>query len=168
LFHFRGLYTSIVMKEDMFEILMYLFEHHMQSDCNLHLTEMLLTELEHAGFAVPIIDKALDWLEGLLVAQDSTMQTADTKSIRIFSSNENLVLSTKVRGFLFVLQQKGIFNTVKTRELVIDRLMAINDPDIDLPQVKWVVLLVLFNQPNEEAALACMENLVLDSPYGLH
>jgi Smg protein len=157
------------MKEDMFEILMYLFEHHMQADCNLHLTEdVLMTELEHAGFAAPIIDQALDWLEGLLAAQDNTMQTADTKSIRIFSSNENLVLPVKVRGFLLFLEQKGIFNTAKTRELVIDRLMAINDPDIDLPQVKWVVLLVLFNQPNEEAALACMENLVLDSAYGLH
>lgn len=159
------------MKEDMFEVLMYLFENHMQSDCKLHLTEdVLLAELEKAGFNAITIDKALDWLEGLLVVQENTAHNSATlsSSIRIYSIYEHHKLDVKVIGFLLFLEQTGILNTV-TRELVIDRLMAIEDLDIDLPQVKWVTLLVLFNQPNEEAALACMENLVLENTiYGLH
>lgn len=157
------------MKEDMFEVLMYLFENHMQTDCKLHLTEeVIMAELERAGFNSSTIDRALDWLEGLLNIQASTFILTTTTSIRIYTSDESYKLNVEIRGFLLFLQQMGILNTV-TRELVIDRLMAIDEQEVDLPQVKWVTLLVLFNQPNEEAALACMENLVLENTDdGLH
>jgi Smg protein len=157
------------MKEDMFEVLMYLFENHMQSDCKLHLNEdVLMAELEKAGFNSATIDRALDWLEGLLTVQESTSIISTSESIRIYTPQETYRLDVEILGFLLFLQQMGILNTI-TRELVIDRLMAIEDQDIDLPQVKWVTLLVLFNQPNEEAALACMENLVLEiTVYVLH
>lgn len=158
------------MKEDMFEVLMYLFENHMQSDCKLHLTEdFLASELEKAGFHSSTIDRALDWLEGLITVQENTIADTSWESIRIFTPFETYKLNPKVLGFLLFLQQMGILNTI-TRELVIDRLIAIDDDlEIGLAQVKWVTLLVLFNQPNEEAALACMENLVLEhTAYGLH
>jgi Smg protein len=156
------------MKEDMFEVLIYLFEKHMQSDCNIPLTEdVLMAELERVGFNSASIDRALDWLEGLLNLQENTSQRAANGSLRVYIPYERHHLNTEVIGFLLFLEQSGILNTV-TRELVIDRLMAIED-EVELPQVKWVTLLVLFNQPNEEAALACMENLVLEhSDYGLH
>ncbi|MEQ9563915.1 MAG: DUF494 family protein, partial [Woeseiaceae bacterium] len=35
-------------------------------------------------------------------------------------------------------------------------------PDIDVEQVKWVVLMVLFSQPGQEQAYARMEDLVFD------
>lgn len=157
------------MKEDMFEVLMYIFEKHMYSGCKLHLPEnVLMADLEQAGFSSSIVDLALDWLEGLLIAQENTAIVTSTQSIRIYSPIEIYKLNTDIRGFLLFLEQRSILNT-HTRELVIDRLMAIEEQEIDLPQVKWVTLLVLFNQPNEEAALACMENLVLEnSAYGLH
>ena len=49
-----------------------------------------------------------------------------------------------------------------SRELVIDRVMALEDEEIDLDQLKWVVLMVLFNQPGRESAYAWMEDLVID------
>lgn len=156
------------MKEDMFEVLMYLFENHMETNCNMLLSEdILVNELEMAGFSAPTIDRALDWLEGLLAVQEKT-SISTIESIRIYSPFENQRLSSETIGFLLFLQQMGILNCL-TRELVIDRLMAIEEEEIHLAQVKWVTLLVLFNQPNEEAALACMENLVLENTaYGLH
>lgn len=153
----------------MFEVLMYLFENHMQSSCKLHLTEdALMLELEDAGFNPATIDKALDWLDGLITLQENTTEQSTVKSIRIYIPHERYKLNTKIIGFLLFLEQVCILNTI-TRELVIDRLMAIEDQEVDLPQVKWVTLLVLFNQPDQEAALACMENLVLENTvYGLH
>jgi Smg protein len=53
-----------------------------------------------------------------------------------------------------------------TRELVIDRVMALETDDIDLDQLKWVVLMVLFNQPGHEAAFAWMEDLVFNEVRG--
>lgn len=157
------------MKEDIFEVLMYLFTHHMKNDCKLALTEeRLAAELEQVGFSGDIIDKALYWLNGLLDLQENIDHETDcNNSIRIYSPEEYFYLDTSTRGFLLFLENMGILNA-KTRELVIDRLIAIEDEEIGLPQVKWVTLLVLFHQPNGEAALACMENLVLEQCDGLH
>ncbi len=48
------------------------------------------------------------------------------------------------------------------REMVIDRLMALETEEIELQQLKWVVLMVLFNQPGKEAAFTWVEDLVMD------
>ena len=44
--------------------------------------------------------------------------------------------------------------------------MALKTDEFDLGQLKWVILMVLFNQPGEEAAYAWMEDLVFDSLTG--
>jgi len=50
-----------------------------------------------------------------------------------------------------------------------DGLMALETEDFDLGQLKWVILMVLFNQPGEEAAYAWVEDLVFDTmASGLH
>ena len=52
------------------------------------------------------------------------------------------------------------------REVVLERLMALDSPDIDVEQVKWVVLMVLFSQPGQESAFARMEDLVFEEDTG--
>jgi len=47
--------------------------------------------------------------------------------------------------------------------LVLDRLMALESDEIMLEDVKWVVLMVLFNQPGQEANFAWMEDLMFDT-----
>ena len=51
------------------------------------------------------------------------------------------------------------------REIVIDRLLALDTEELDLEQVKWVVLMVLSSQPGQELAYARMEDLVFDVPH---
>ena len=50
-----------------------------------------------------------------------------------------------------------------SRELAIDRAMALENEDFDLDQLKWVILMVLINQPGEEAAYTWVEDLVSDN-----
>jgi Smg protein len=64
------------------------------------------------------------------------------------------------------LEQIGILSAAQ-RELVIDRLMALDNDEIDVEQIKWVVLMVLFSQPGQEAAYARMEDLVFEEDTGL-
>jgi Smg protein len=52
------------------------------------------------------------------------------------------------------------------RETVIDRVMALDSEEVDLEQLKWVILMVLFNQPGNEAAAAWMEDIVIDEVAG--
>ncbi len=61
------------------------------------------------------------------------------------------------------IEQIGVINTV-TREMVIDRLCALDKPYISLEDLKWVVLMVLFNVPGSEQAYAQMEDLIFDEP----
>jgi len=59
--------------------------------------------------------------------------------------------------------------TPASRELVIDRVMALDEAHLTLDNLKWMVLMVLFSQPDEELAFARMEHLVYGNlPQSLH
>jgi len=72
-------------------------------------------------------------------------------------------LTVECRGLLLSLEQVGILSA-QQREIVIDRLLALDAEDLDIEQVKWVVLMVLSSQPGQEQACARMEDLVFESP----
>jgi Smg protein len=152
------------MKEDVLDVLMYLFENYMDDDTAIDADpETLKIQLREAGFLNTEINKAFTWLEDLAIMQEgnSIATTLATRSIRVFSPEEEKKLDVECRGFLMFLEQMGVLNSV-SRELVIDRIMALETPDIDLEQVKWVVLMVLFNQPGLEEAFTWMENMVME------
>jgi Smg protein len=66
------------------------------------------------------------------------------------------------------LEQNGILNS-GNRELVIDRVMALEIEDISMEKLKWIVLMVLLSQPDEEIAFSRMEDIVYDLiPTFLH
>ena len=155
------------MKENVFDVLMYLFENYMEGEMESEPDrESLKVELQEAGFPQLEVNKAFEWLEGLSTRRevDATHPPAD-QSIRLFTKKETEKLDLECRGFLLFLEQSGIL-TPASRELVIDRVMALETEEIDLEQLKWVVLMVLFNQPGEEVAYAWMEDLVFDKALG--
>ena len=49
-----------------------------------------------------------------------------------------------------------------TREIVIERLMELDSPEIELDDLKWVVMMVLFNLPGGENACHQMEELMFE------
>ena len=77
-------------------------------------------------------------------------------------------LGVDCRGFLLSLEQLGVLNADQ-RELVLDRALALDQDQVELDDLKWVVLMVLFNQPGSEAAYAWMETrMFADDPEPLH
>ncbi len=70
-------------------------------------------------------------------------------------------MDAECRGFLLFLEQVKVLDAT-TRELVVDRVMALESESIDLEQLKWVVLMVLFNQPGQETMFSWMEDFVFD------
>ncbi len=149
------------MKESVLDILIYLFENYMDAaDHPLPGRSALKEELERAGFEEPDVERALEWLDGL-AGNDSSASAATARAIRVFSGRELVRLDTDCRGYLLHLENIGILSGVQ-REVVIDRLMALEADEIDIEQVKWVVLMVLFAQPGQEQAYARMEDLVFE------
>jgi Smg protein len=151
------------MNETVLDVLMYLFENFSDQEFEQTPDQMVLRdELLQAGFGEPEVDRALDWLEELATtdAEPFANKPAE-RSTRIYNARELARLDTDCRGYLVYLEQIGILNPVQ-RELVLERLMALDTVDIEVEQVKWVVLMVLFSQPGQESAFARMEDLVFD------
>ena len=156
------------MKENVFDVLIYLFENYYMDDESEFGPdrESLQVELHEAGFPTQEVNQAFDWLDGLAHQEANNLAPGhDSGAIRVYAEPESDRLNTECRGFLLFLEQMGIL-TPTSRELVIDRVMALGTDEIDLEQLKWVILMVLFNQPGEEAAYTWMEDLVLDSMTG--
>ena len=119
--------------------------------------------LHQAGFTNAEIEKAFKWLDGLADQrhQPEFKLQAD-RPIRVYVEEEQERVDTECRDFLMYLENTGILDAQR-RELVLDRLLALEAEEITLEDMKWVVLMVLFSQPGQEANYAWMEDLMFDT-----
>jgi len=157
------------MKENVFDVLMYLFENYMDEGTEFQPDQEALThELTQAGFRRGEIRKAFNWLDGLSALRENSAGQPRQKTasaIRHYTPQEQEKLDEECRGYLQFMEASGVIDPA-TRELVIDRLMALEADEIALDQLKWVMLLVLFNQPGQEYAYHMLEDLVFDEMQG--
>ncbi len=151
------------MKENVLDVLLYLFENYIDTDeANKPDKDALESELEKVGFLQLEIHKAFDWLENMtVVAEGSPEANTSHTSMRLYNDVELERLDVNCRGYLMFLEQVGVLDA-ETREIVVERVLALNEEEIDLDQMKWVVLMVLFYQPGREVAYAWMEDLVFE------
>ena len=154
------------MKQNVFEVLMYLFENYLYNEEETGDRDSLESELHEAGFTGLEIRKAFEWLDALADSRVLPASPSGIRSIRLYGEPELMRLDTETRGFILYLEQAGIL-TPESRELVLDRILALDDHEVDLDTVKWVILMVLFNRPGEEEAYTWMENLMFDVPTHL-
>ncbi|EGK5069212.1 DNA-protecting protein DprA [Escherichia coli] len=118
---------------------------------------ILVTEPEE------ILEKLADYQEGLA----EPMQLAsDPLSMRIYTPEECERLDASCRGFLLFLEQIQVLN-LETREMVIERVLALDNAEFELDDLKWVILMVLFNIPGCENAYQQMEELLFEVNEGM-
>lgn len=156
------------MKENVLDILMYLLENFMYGEIDDDADHASLkAELLRAGFPDPEIEKAFAWLDGLAAIRDNSpvLPVTSHRTLRVYTAAETKRLDAECRGFLMFLEQIGVLDPL-SRELVIDRIMALESDETDLTDLKWVILMILFNQPGKEAAFAWMEDLVFEGTAG--
>lgn len=148
---------------------MYLFENYMDEATEFQPDQEALTkELTQAGFHRGEIRKAFSWLDGLSsLRENGADKSGNSRSVAIrhYVSREQERLDEECRGYLHFMEASGVIDPA-TREVVIDRLMALETDEITLEQMKWVMLLVLFNQPGQEHAYHMLEDLVFDEMQG--
>jgi Smg protein len=149
---------------------MYLFENYMDEGTEFQPDQEALTyELTQAGFRRGEIRKAFSWLDGLSFLRehntDRPRAAGSAAAIRHYTSKEQEKLDEECRGYLHFMEASGVIDPA-TREVVIDRLMALESDEIALEQLKWVMLLVLFNQPGQEYAYHMLEDMVFDEMQG--
>ncbi|MBL4831806.1 MAG: DUF494 domain-containing protein [Aliivibrio sp.] len=156
----------------MMDILMYLFETYIQHN-DVELTvdqDKLEEELLRAGFYQQDIYKALQWLEQLAILQEedggSYLLSSGSASMRVYTTIESERLDVQCRGFILFLEQINVLNC-ETREMIIDRIMELDTSEFSLDDLKWVILMVLFNAPGNENAYNQMEELVYNTEQGM-
>ncbi len=160
------------MKEGVIEVLMYIFSSYADQEENLPEDRNGIdADLRAAGFDRLEIDKAFEWLDGLALADDIPAINQSSQGTRIFAPQEIQRLADNAQGFLLFLEQSGVL-TPKLRELVINRVMALDsDSEVDIEELKWVVMMVLFNSSEEqdENTLMHYEDIVFaDQPAIFH
>lgn len=150
------------MNTTVLDILIYVFDRYMLDEAPQLLERHdLERDLERAGFAPPNVERALDWLADL-AGERSRPSLADSgRSVRVFCESERNRLSTECRGFLMTLERLEVLSPVQ-REIVIERMLALDTDELDTEQLKWVVLMVLSSQPGQEQAFARMEDLAFE------
>ena len=159
------------MNENVIDVLIYIYETYMDGDQPVPPDQIIMQEeLLNVGFQEGEITKAFDWLDELAWRQGMLSENGvlDSSSMRIYAEQEMLRLDSDARGMLLFLEQNGILDPI-SRELVIERAMALGSNELDIDDIQWIVLLVLVNQPGMEAALTVMQDMVYDGiPDLLH
>lgn len=154
------------MKENMLDVLMYIFEHYFEDDVSLGQDrESVKSNLVTQGFGEHTINKVFTWLERLAPDDsDEPEPGPGLVSFRVYTDEEQERIPVECRGFLLFLEQAGVLDS-GMRELVIEQAMTLDSEELDLDQLKWVAQLVLSNRLESEPSIAWVEGLVFE-PVG--
>lgn len=154
------------MKENILDVLMYLFDNYWDSEEVVQTDEETLSlELQEAGFETTEINKAFLWLEELVGLQSAAHMITKPQdlSMRVFSREETLRLDMEAQSLLLQLGQQELLDPV-TREIIIDRAMALEIYVVSLSDMKQIIGLVVLNQPTDAVQdLAWVEDMFFES-----
>ena len=141
-----------IVGESMLDVLIYLFENYViNGDSFEPGQDELAKELVGAGFEGAEVDRAFEWLDGLIgingdCLENDQWQSSSPSSIRFYTKDETLRLKPEGLALLMRLTNVGVLSEC-TREAVIERVLALESSDVSINNIKWVVLMVLSNHP---------------------
>ena len=146
------------------KVLIYVYDHYMLADpADVPERHRMLEDLQRRGFSVSEVVHAMEWLSALVGDQRASPGPTDAQSareaLRVFDDGELSRLSADSRAFLMLLDRQHVLSP-QQRELVIERALALDVDEVEVEQLKWVVLLVLSSQPGQELAFARFESVM--------
>jgi len=162
------------MKENIVDILKYLFESYLDEEFNQIPTDkQVQKELSLAGFKQQNITKAFKWLDDIsdiennLLEQDEVVEAVFPNSYRIYNSYELERFSSEAIGFIMYLENKGLLD-FNLRETLIEKALALDVDNIDLNLMQWIVLMVFYNISESDAVFAWIEDIIFDEFSAVH
>ena len=146
------------------KVLIYVYDHYMMADpADVPERQHMLEDLQKRGFSVSEVVQAMEWLSALVGDQRASPGPAEGEpgrgALRVFADGELSRLSADCRAFLMLLDRQRVL-TPQQRELVIERALALDIDEVEVEQLKWVVLLVLSSHPGQELAFARFESVM--------
>ncbi len=163
------------MTNNILDVLTYMFDYLFELDNDSDNNEpheiddtALKAHLSQAGFDARRIDKALSWLEDIAAFQDARANpfAESGGSMRIYTTSERMKLDATARGFLLFMEDIGQL-TGSQREMVINQVMTLDEPNLSLDDLKWIVMMVLSNDDStidSDATDQWLESLIFSNP----
>ena len=158
------------MKTEVLDILMYIFETYLEDDQSvLPSQDSVVSELSRIGFREDNVNKAFNWLDDLAELKDNNISIEQTnkRNIRSFSLLEIEKIDISARAQLLSLVELDVISPAQ-RELIIDKALALDLKTIDQEQMRWVILMVLFNMPESEGSFTWLQDLLYNEWPTLH
>jgi Smg protein len=116
----------------------FLEEHEPKSESDL------VEELLAVGFGADEIDAAFNWMEDQTLRQPPQEGlAAPLLSHRVFSPDEQRILSSEARGFLINLRNLGLLDETLFEE-IIHKSVEMSDEEVSFREIKTVAILALF------------------------
>jgi Smg protein len=138
------------MESSVFDVLVYVFDRYMQEELpNGTERESIERDLYSVGFGPEPVTRALDWLADLAEMRERSGLASHGSAFRVYTKAEQSRLDAACRGLLLSLERGGVI-TAGQREIVIERLLALESDELGVEQVKWVVLMVLSSHPTSD------------------
>jgi Smg protein len=129
----------------MFEVLVYMFENYFEANIRPD-QSTLANELFAAGFDQEDINGAFDWFSKLEeMSVPSATSASHSLGMRVYADAEIKKISAESLSFIMFLEQARVLDSAQ-RELVVDRAMALAQPEVRIDEIRWIVLMALWNQ----------------------
>ena len=134
--------------------------------------DVLTGELVNAGFGHTEIDKAFDWLDDLStlcheqysnLEHSNLLSGGSSASTRHLSRQEFERLGTDGWGLICLLENANVLDP-DTREVVIDRIMALDGSDVDVDHVRWVIMMVLCSRQDLDEPISEQMSMWVEEP----
>lgn len=112
----------------------------------------IVEELLAVGFEADEIDAAFCWMESQALSMPVATETTlgePPLSHRVFSTEENRLLSAEARGFLTRLRGMGILDA-EVQEEVISRALQVAEDEVSLKEIKTITVLAMFANSHNE------------------
>ena len=159
----------------MFEVLVFVYEHYWRGDACPQWNQ-LERKLHSVGFEPQEVKDALHWLTGLRQATGNTVRPPKASppalpaaatlapathfgagdSMRVYSVAEQNRLGAHCLGFICFLEQAAALPP-HMREIIVERAMACGTDELDLEDLKIIVLMVYWSFGEEPDALVLDE-----------
>ena len=111
----------------------------------------LVAELMSVGFEADEINDAFSWMETMALHSPAGQEEVDPllnlTTYRVFSPQEQQLLTAKARGFLIKVRAMGLLSD-EAQEEVIDRALRSADDPINEQEIKLITILTLLSRSN--------------------
>ncbi|HEY0907618.1 MAG TPA: DUF494 domain-containing protein [Methylophilus sp.] len=137
----------------MLEVLIFIYQNYWDKHDAAELKEtdeaVMAYELSQAGFSHQDILHAVDWVKDLRRSVQQPQYQQDPAALRIFCEQERSKLTDECLNFLCLLHQSEMI-TAYERDLIIDRAMVLPEESISMEDVRWITMMVLWDESRKQ------------------